>query len=161
MNAQPEEPQEDIKYAKTEVVLKIRSHFVDSVLVGRYEEYHDNGELHKLAFYNSQGELDEEYFEFDRFGRCVLRYLYDRGKLEGMCERYGDNGKIKECGMYINNVLHGVNCYRQFYPNGRLKAISSYSHGVLHGESIYYTQKGTQTARHVYNHGVCPELSFK
>jgi antitoxin component YwqK of YwqJK toxin-antitoxin module len=87
--------------------------------------------------------------------------MYNNGKLEGMCERYGDNGKVKECGIYVNGLLHGVKCYRQFYPNGRLKAVQSYSNGQLHGDSVYFTQKGTQTAKHHYVHGECKELSFK
>lgn len=154
-----EEPEDKYK-VNNDVVLKVKSFHVDGVTVGKYEEYHDNGSLKKLAYYNDNGELDEEYLEYDRFGRCILRYMYDNGELSGECERYGENGKIKECGYYVNGVLHGDGCYRQYYTNGRLKAKQSYNNGDLHGISYYYTQKGTIAAKYKYVNGVCPELSF-
>lgn len=155
-----EEEPEDKYNVNTDVVLKIKSFHVDGVTVGKYEEYHDNGSLKKLAFYNSNGELDEEYFEYDRFGRCILRYMYDNGELTGTCERYGDNGKIKESGYYVHGVLHGTDCYKQYYTNGRIKTKQSYNQGELHGPSYYFTQKGVIAAKYEYINGTCPELSF-
>ena len=153
-------PKENNESDKTDAVLKIRSFYVDGALVGPYREYHDNGQLMIQSLYNSESQLDEEYFEYDRFGRCVLRYLYDGGKLHGVCERYFENGKLKEYGIYVNDQLHGTDCYRQYYQNGKVKVRQSYDHGVLHGESIYYSPKGVVVTKHVYNNGVCPSLSF-
>ena len=148
-------------FVKTDVVLKKRSHYINGGVVGEYKEYHDNGQLYISSYYNRDSLLDEEYLEFDRSGRCVLRYLYNNGNLDGLCERYYENGKVKECGYYVNNVLNGTNCYRQYYQNGKIKVKQSYNHGVLHGETVYYTQKGTVTARYVYENGRCPDLSFE
>lgn len=142
---------------RTDVVLKIRSFYVDGALVGPYREYHDNGQLMIQSLYNSNSQLDEEYFEYDRFGRCVLRYLYDNGKLHGVCERYFENGKIKEYGIYVNDQLHGIDCYRQYYQNGKIKVRQSYNQGVLHGESIYYNPKGAVVTKHNYNNGISYE----
>jgi antitoxin component YwqK of YwqJK toxin-antitoxin module len=161
LNAGDAEETKDDKYdVNHDVVLKIKSFHINGVTVGQYEEYHDNGILKKQSFYNQNGDLDEEYFEYDRFGRCILRYMYENGQLSGLCERYGDNGKIKETGYYVDGVLHGIDCYKQYYANGRIKAKQSYNQGELHGPSYYYTQKGSMAAKYEYINGSCPELSF-
>lgn len=153
-----DEEVEDKYKVNNDVVLKTKAYYIEGVLVGPLEEYHDNGNLKKLVYYNIDGQLDEEYFEFNRFGKCTLRYLYDNGELSGSCERYGENGKIKECGFYVNGLLHGQGSYKQYFTNGKLKKKQSYYRGVEHGDSIYYTQKGSIAARYTYNNGVCPDL---
>lgn len=158
LNAEDAEEVIDDKYkVNNDVVLKIKAHYSEGGLIGPFEEYHDNGVVKKISYYNNEHKLDEEYFEFDRFGRCTLRYLYDNGVLLGICERYGDNGKIKESGYYMDGLLDGIGCYRQYYTNGKLKKKQSYTYGVAHGDSIYYTQKGAISAKYKYNRGVCAQ----
>jgi len=147
-NDQQEE--EDLKYSSTDVTLKIKAYYIDGSRVGKYEEYHDNGTLKILANYNLNGEYDGEYYEYDRFGRCKLRYMYDDGKLQGLCERFADNGKVSECGWYNDDVLDGIGSYRQYYPNGKLKTKHSYHRGLMHGDAIYYTPKGTVLNKYRY-----------
>lgn len=137
--------------AENNVTLKINANYLDGVRVGEYFEYHDNGEIKIQAHYNYDGEYDGEYFEYDRFGKCKLRYLYDNGKLQGLCERYGNNSKVCECGYYQDDLLDGVGCCRLYYPNGRLKAKKSYYRGLLHGESTFYNQKGELIERYFYD----------
>lgn len=145
------ESEEEVdQYSTTEAVLKINAHYIDGARVGDYLEYHDNGTLKIRAHYNFDGEYDGEYFEYDRFGRCTLRYLYEDGKLQGVCERY-KNGKMSECGYYNDDVLDGVGCYRQYYTNGKLKKKQSYYRGLPHGDELFYNQKGQIMKRFKYD----------
>lgn len=144
---------------KTRSVLLKRCHYKDGKYIGKYEEYHDNGMIKIASEYDDNGELDGEYFEYNRFGQCIVHYRYSSGSLDGWCERYSDEGKIVEQAYYILNQPHGI--YKQFYPNGRTKMIQTFHKGIAHGENIYYNQAGKIMGRYKYINGVCKELESK
>jgi antitoxin component YwqK of YwqJK toxin-antitoxin module len=150
-----EESEKDEK-SRTRTTLYKKCYYDDGQMVGKYEEYHDNGTISKIAEYDDQGELDGEYFEFNRFGRCIVRYQYSRGKLEGVCERYTDEGKLQEHGYYHLGELDGW--YRQYYDNKKPKMEQFFKQGILHGPVVYYRRNGKVLSRYVYNNGVCQEF---
>lgn len=143
--------EENDKYTQTTPILKIKANYIDGSRVGNYVEFHDNGSVKIIAHYNMDGEYDGEYFEYDRFGRCKLKYLYDDGKLQGLCEQYTENGKMKECGYYDNDRLDGIGSYKSFYSNGKLREKRSYSRGLIHGDVILYAPNGDVKERNVYS----------
>jgi antitoxin component YwqK of YwqJK toxin-antitoxin module len=144
-----EEEDED-KYNTTNVILKLKANYIDGMRVGDFVEFHDNGTVKIIAHYNMYGEYDGEYFEYDRFGRCKLRYLYDNGKLQGMCEQYTEHGKMKECGYYVDDKLDGIGAYKAFYSNGKVKEKRSYVQGLIHGDVVQYNPKGEVEERYKY-----------
>ena len=70
---------------KTTTTLYKRAHYVDGKYTGKFEEYHNNGTLHILAEYDDEGKKDGEYFEYNRFGQCLIHYRYSHDVLDCSC----------------------------------------------------------------------------
>lgn len=148
--------EDDPSTPKTDTTLLKRAHYNDGNYTGKYEEYHNNGTLHKLAEYDENGKKDGEYFEYNRFGQCLIHYRYRNDMLDGWCERYNDEGKIQEQAYYTQNTVHGI--YKQFHPNGRTKISQTFNKGIAHGETIFYSQSGNPIGKYMYVNGKCAEL---
>ena len=148
---------EDEEVLKTTSTLYIKAHYNDGKYIGKYEEYHNNGTLHISAEYDDEGNKDGEYFEYNRFGQCIVHYRYSHDMLDGWCERYSDEGKIQEQAYYVLNNPQGI--YKKFYPNGRTQMVQTFNKGVAHGECVFYSQSGKVVGKYNYVNGECRELA--
>ena len=71
---------------------------------GRLREYHKNGELKAIEYYQD-GELIDTTVIFDKMGKLSAKIYNDNGlKLQ---ERYQRNGKLLSKGKMIDTILQG------------------------------------------------------
>jgi antitoxin component YwqK of YwqJK toxin-antitoxin module len=97
------------------------SYFEHGLRYGEHRTYFSNGQLKIHCEYNDLGLRDGEYREWDRHGRCVKRFLYDNGELDGVCETLNRFGKPHETATYRKGELPGLYVIR--YPSGRPKVV--------------------------------------
>ena len=89
----------------------------DSLKVGSYERYFDNGSLAETVSYKG-------------------------GKQEGKRIIFHESGKEESVCTYFNGLIQGVR--RVYYPNGTLKYESNYTNSKLNGSFIAYYENGNK-----------------
>lgn len=89
----------------------------DSLKVGSYERYFDNGSLAETVSYRD-------------------------GKQEGKRIIFHESGKEESVCNYVNGFIQGAR--RVYYPNGKLKYESNYKNSKLNGSFIAYYENGNK-----------------
>lgn len=79
-----------------------------------------------------------EYFKGGVLVRAILNFK--EGKRDGYFKYYHQNGQLKLCGKYINDLLDST--VNSFYDNGNPKYVFDYVMGVKTGLSISYFKNG-------------------
>lgn len=103
----------------------------------------------KIANYIN-GVYNGPYFEFDGFGRMVLKASYKNNKLHGIVLKYL-NGDLTQESNYKEGVLDGV--YKEYSRNGILQKEINYKNGKLDGAFRYYDEHGKVNLEYLYKNG--------
>jgi len=109
----------------------------------------DGGYPAKIANY-VKGLYNGPYFEFDGFGRMIVRASYLNNKLHGKLVKFQDGNKIQES-EYKDGVLDGA--YKEFNRNGAVQKEINYKDGKLNGSFRYYDDKGKVIEEYLYKDG--------
>lgn len=103
--------------------IRTRAHYVSGQIEGRYEEFHPNGVLSELGFFEGR-------------------------KYEGERKRFYESGVIKEIARYSDGELHGN--LEEFYPSGRLRRCLPMRNGKMHGIEKSFNEFGQLTNQSVH-----------
>lgn len=79
----------------------------------------------------------------DYKGNTLVKSEYKDGKLNGVFESYGENGKLTEKYTAINGIPNGIN-ETFFYPSGNIKKRENFKNGVKDGLSETFYEPGLQ-----------------
>lgn len=109
----------------------------------------DGGYPAKIMSY-VKGLYNGPYFEFDGFGRMVVRANYLNNKLHGKLVKFQDGNMIQES-EYKDGVLDGA--YKEFNRNGAIQKEINYKDGQLNGSFRYYDEKGKVIEEYLYKNG--------
>lgn len=146
----------------------ILGQFKDGKSVGKWQEFYYDGSIAAQYSYNSAGELDGDYIEFELNGDTATKTPYKNGSLTGMkidyaannkplWKRLYKNGKLKKYfnldsnGVIINKgkknyLLHDIYGYK--YIEGTVKGSG------FHGEYKTYWKNGAIHTKRNYKKGV-------
>ena len=103
----------------------------------------------KIANY-VKGLYNGPYFEFDGFGRMIVRANYLNNKLHGKMVKFQD-GKIIQESKYNDGVLDGT--YKEFSRSGSIQKEINYKNGQLNGFFRYYDENGKILEEYFYKNG--------
>jgi antitoxin component YwqK of YwqJK toxin-antitoxin module len=109
----------------------------------------DGGYPAKIANY-VKGLYNGPYFEFDGFGRMIVRANYLNNKLHGKLVKFQDGNMIQES-EYKDGVLDGA--YKEFNRNGAVQKEINYKDGQLNGSFRYFDEKGKVIEEYLYKNG--------
>ena len=103
------------------------------------EMYDDDLTIKSVHIVDGMSRIDGVREEFYPNGKLSARSHYCKGRLNGPCLRYYENGQLHERKMYDNQgLLTGE--YQSFYPNGQLLTRGNYVKGEKEGVfKSYYT----------------------
>lgn len=128
------------------------SYYKDDKLDGLYVAYQYD-KLTDKGYYKD-GKLTGLYKEYySIYGENICReskFLFDK-KYGKFIEYYVNNKKIRQEGIYVNNILHGD--YIAYYENGNKYITFTYYAGKVHGEYKVYKSDGILSQLSIYNHG--------
>ena len=80
--------------------------YVNGLKQGQQLEMDNRGQLEARSTYY-QDELHGDYVKYNR-SRIKEKRLYDNGKLNGLKEKFYDNGTIMEQSNYVNGQMNGI-----------------------------------------------------
>lgn len=103
----------------------------------------------KIANY-VKGLYNGPYFEFDGFGRMIVRANYLNNKLHGKLVKFQNGNMIQES-EYKDGVLDGA--YKEFNRNGAVQKEINYKDGQLNGSFRYFDEKGKVIEEYLYKNG--------
>jgi antitoxin component YwqK of YwqJK toxin-antitoxin module len=89
------------------------------------------------------------YFPNTSVVECKL--TLEKGKNEGECIVYHQNGQIFRKGIYVNGKWHGD--LSEFHPNGQLAKKVTYTNGIPNGELYIYHESGYLQGKTYYING--------
>jgi uncharacterized protein len=108
----------------------------ETILVGRWEFYHDNGKIASNGEYDSDGERIGEWRFFYSSGLLKEVTFYKAGKANGKTEIYHDNGLLYRQVNYTNDDKNGEE--HTWYYSGRQSSLINYVAGKKEGKALYY-----------------------
>jgi antitoxin component YwqK of YwqJK toxin-antitoxin module len=169
--------------------LKTRKNYKIGLMIGEQEFRHEDGKLEKKYFINSNG-IHGPFISYFEDGQIEEKCEYINGKLSGLREVYksqlhgssnyhiesreshlngfrngksetfGDDGKLKESGNYLNDIKNGVWKYFRRYDSRTGKDFDNYLYkqetykiGRLNGEVMEYYPNGNITMKVNYVEG--------
>ena len=91
--------------------------------------------------------LDDEGILVERYQR-----IKKSGAKTGPYQKFGDEGKIVEAGVYKNGALHGARTI--YYDENRVKLVETYRKGAFEGPYKYYHENGQVEIEGEYIDGV-------
>lgn len=134
-------------YANKALVKKVK--YKDSLMEGKYQEFHPNGKPKTIAYYKT-GLLRGEKKELNSNGVLVSLENYEivedsnrkKSVLSGEATYYDYKGMLTKKGNYLNGKEDGV---WKFYHNNsdKIKSITTYKNGKQHGLYENYYASGT------------------
>ncbi|MEI7504120.1 MAG: toxin-antitoxin system YwqK family antitoxin [Paludibacter sp.] len=129
------------------------TNFRNSVAVGAYIAYFDNGSLKEQGKYPNEGNSG-------RIGKWTTYYInkkidevgiYLNGKKDSTWTTYYENGKIKGTANYSNGTDNGP--FVDYYENGNVKIRGTFQNGLKEGEWTWYRSNGVVDSKGKYSHG--------
>ncbi|MEJ6471314.1 toxin-antitoxin system YwqK family antitoxin [Fusobacterium nucleatum] len=104
------------------------------------EAYYPNGKLLARAYFNKKGEINGIEERFYENGVIKAKIEWKNGKIEGICENYYDNGRLESRIPIRNDVIWGT--VENYYRNGKLKSKIYYRCGVEEEIFEFYDELG-------------------
>lgn len=100
-----------------------------------------------------------KHFEYDRDGKLSIENQYFEGKLNGLCYKYSNCGKIRQYS-YLDDKLHGN--ILSFYENNKIKLSLCYQFGKKEGLCCKYYNNSAICCKSFYKnnkrHGIFQEF---
>ena len=104
------------------------------------EAYYPNGKLLARAYFNKKGEINGIEERFYENGVIKAKIEWKNGKIEGICENYYYNGRLESRIPIRNDVIWGT--VENYYRNGKLKSKIYYRCGVEEEILEFYDELG-------------------
>lgn len=104
------------------------------------EAYYPNGKLLARAYFNKKGEINGIEERFYENGVIKAKIEWRNGKIEGICENYYDNGRLESRIPIRNDVIWGT--VENYYRNGKLKSKIYYRCGIEEEILEFYDELG-------------------
>lgn len=109
---------------------------IESVKHGKYQTFHNNGNLNNDGFYNHD-KKNGMWHEYHIKGALVKETFYKDNKIYGINNTYNNDGKLeRECQFY-----------EEIEMNGKILK------NIYHGAKITYHRDGTVKSKEFYNYG--------
>lgn len=125
-------------------------HYIDSILHGKFTSWYTNGNLQMIGYYD-RGKKDGVYERFDSNGNKIKDGHFFSDKPNGTWIGYYDDGSIKEKYNYEKGILDGI--VEGYYNNGKIKIKGQYENDLKVGEWIEWAEDGTELFKKIYNEG--------
>jgi len=142
--------------------LKAEGNYKDNVKTGTWKFYTENEILKQTGNYNKNGFQNGEWKWFFENGTLQKVENFTNGVLEGICEEYDENGKIRSKGIYQEGQEDGfwfftTTDYRQegnfsygrrngiwkhYYDSGQLKFEGNFLDDYPDGKHLFYWENG-------------------
>ena len=152
--------------------LRMSATYVDDLMEGPVEEFHENGQLRTRRVYNHGRVVDSVVVVLKKDGslseteewnggrsRCygekhklISEYGLLNGRRYGRCKVYHENGNL-----FIDTTM-GIDGpegeFSRFFPDGKLCEKCHYTTGVLDGEESIYYEDGSLRRQSTYKMGL-------
>ena len=127
---------------------KVRDNGGNSVQIGPWVFYFDNGMIRSRGLLNNDGQYMGTWETFYKNGMRNEIVNYHNDTLQGTDSSWFSNGVLDATGNYLNGNLEGtVNFY---YYNGLKKIITHYHNGLKNGAETGYSSAGYLEYRNTY-----------
>ncbi len=119
--------------------IQIKTHYVNDVQNGPYEEYYEDGQLAYKGTMKSDS-LEGTWELYHPNGQLSGKGNFSRGLREGYWEFYHDNGNLQSKGNFTNDKNDG---FWEFYnSNGQLRSKGTITNGLYQGKWTFYYSNG-------------------
>jgi antitoxin component YwqK of YwqJK toxin-antitoxin module len=114
---------------------------------GKYERFHENGQLLESAVYVNDSLHGERKFFYPN-GTLESVELYQHGVQNGEYIKYRENGTLAIKQMYLNGLLNGKSI--KYYPNGQVEEEVTMQGGGENGPFHEFYESGVVKAEGSY-----------
>lgn len=114
-----------------------RAYYYDGLLEGPYYVYHQDGESVMIECTYIAGKKEGEFYEFDEDANLISRRHYRNGVCDGLCQEYYDGTGERLFQEY--RMLEGVRdgLFKEWAEDGRLVYQCIYDDGVKISEEFF------------------------
>ena len=132
----------------------------DSVRIGQWTWWHQNGKVYQQGTYNDRGEKTGVWKQFyDDGSRCAVECYgtgtsqewyrngtlkseirVKDGKKNGTYRSWYENGKQKDEIVFVNGLKQGTS--KEWHENGKIKFEGTYKDNELNGNAVWWTENG-------------------
>ena len=139
-------------YQGTDILSNVSTFKMGSI-DGKSIEYHENGKIKLIQYYN-MGESVGTWKRFYDDGSLMWEESYVNGSINGEAKSYKKNGELEATYTYVNGELNGIS---KIYHEGWLLREEFYKDGLLHGKSINFSSSGHISSESFYEAGKLDE----
>lgn len=119
--------------------VKIKKHFTNGYINGKFESYYYNGQIHTEGNYVF-GNMNGKWSWYNNNGSIYSVEYYDQGEKTGKHTNYHENGKISSTCNYVNGKAEGAEI--RYNENGEKSYESNLVNGKLNGPCYFYSNTG-------------------
>lgn len=163
---------EYIEYANNGTVV-VKGNFKDDKYNGEWKYWHENGQPKMTYKFNSNGDLECDVKEYNKYGILYIECSYKNGKKDGLYKEYDDDGVLYYTYEYNKGKLNKYTFYDKngkvisedtrkrdkiqfkfLYPNGNVRAEGTYDiDDAKIGEWRYYYPNSQLKSIEQYKNG--------
>jgi antitoxin component YwqK of YwqJK toxin-antitoxin module len=125
----------------------------NSVAVGEYIEYFDNGSLKEKGNYSNDGNnwRTGKWTSYHKNKNIDEVGIYTNGRKDSTWNEYYENGKIELISNYSNGIKNGN--YIAYYQNGNTQAKGSFLNNMREGDWTFYSSNGSIDGQQRFSRG--------
>tara|TARA_B100000963_G_C22638253_1_gene678808 strand:+ start:6442 stop:7836 length:1395 start_codon:yes stop_codon:yes gene_type:complete len=117
-----------------------------------FTNFHNNGKLRQQGYLNSKGKPEGKCKEYYENGKLYKNTNMKDGMPHGKFKEYFENGKLKIDYNFKEGIQDGKQI--EYYDNGNINIIGNYKNGVLHGSYTQYYPSGKLELSTSYTNGL-------
>lgn len=143
----------EAQYNQEIQIYSVDNNYSEILLNSKIVRYFRNKKL-KYEAECINGWIEGDVKTYDSLGNIASKFIYKKGKLNGVCKHYFPNGKLARSITFIEGEQSGIE--KAYHENGNIEYEGQYFNGIKGGEHIWYFSNGNKSAIHHYSFGIRP-----